>query len=404
MYKKNKLGATESCTPVSSNCVIWQGPCLSCIEVNTGDSISETTLKLANEICELKEQLDLSDLEISCLLDCNSCPEPEKTLFNVLELLIARVCSLDPNPGPEPDPEEIVVTIAACFQYVNNDGDLVTSMKLSEYAKAIGIKVCSLQTTIQQHTATLGNHETRITALENASANPIVLPKVTPVCVLPSVPTDMNVVLSTLESQFCGLRNVTGLAPDLSQAIAKQCVNLNNSPALSSGGTMAAIAGWKTTVATVADSLNNMWLTICDMRAAVASIKTCCDVTCDDLKVDFLVTLIDNGSKARIYFAGYTNLPTGFTDCSPSGSLLTITDSVGGVYNMNVNIATATGNPDPIVVDFTTTPLSPGRTYSFTLASCLTNSIITCNKSIVKTASGEASVCSIPSGVTATIN
>lgn len=403
MYKKNNKNS-ESCTPVSSNCVIWQGQCLDCIQLNTGDSISEGMYKLATEICELKEALDLSNLDLDCLLTCPSCPEPDKTIYNVLDLLIKKVCTNNPDPGPGPDPEEIVVTIAPCFQYVNIDGDLVTSLKLSEYVKLIGVKVCTLQTTIQQHTATLENHETRIIALENSSGSPIVLPKVSPTCVGPSIPTDMNVVLTQLESQFCSLRNATGLPAALSQAISNQCVNLNNAQALSSSGTMAAITGWKATVSTVADSLNNMWLTICDMRSAMANIKTCCDVTCDDLDINFLVTLIDNGTKARIYFGGYTILPEGFTDCSPSGSVMKITDTVGGVHNLNVNIYSASLSSDPIVLDFTTTALSPGKTYTFTLASCLTNELITCNKSIVKTASGEASVCSIPSGVTAIIN
>lgn len=394
----------SGCTPISSNCVIWQGPCVDCLSINTGDSVSDVVAELATVLCELKDQMDLTDLDLQCLIECESCADPDKSIKNVLSLIITRLCSIAPNPDPDPDPEEIVVTIAPCFQVTDLNGDLITTMKVSDYAKAIGIKVCQLQTTVNQHTTTLANHETRITTLENADHD-VVLPQVTPVCVVtPGVSNDMDVVLEALESQFCQLRTVTGLPTALSQGIGNQCPNLNSTPALSQAGTMSSITGWKTTVSTVADSLTNLWLTICDMRAAVAAVQTCCSVKCEDIIVNFLATVVDNGATIRLFFSGYSSIPSGFTDCNPSGSVLNIADGLGGSYNLNVQIPTASNDPAPINITVADTPLSNSGTFTFTLASCLSNGTLTCNKTVVKTASVPQSVCSIPTNVVATIN
>lgn len=391
------------CTPLSSNCVIWQGPCLDCISVNTGDTISDVVFELATELCTLKEQLDLTDLDLKCLIDCPSCPEPDKDLINVLQLIITRLCLLDPNPLEPVVPEEVVVNIAPCFQYVDNNGDIITSLKVSEYVKLIGLKVCELKTAVDQHTATLSNHETRITTLENAS-HVVVLPKVTPSCVVtPAVPTDMDIVLEALEEQFCNLRTVTGIPTALSQSIANQCPNLNSAPALSTGGTMSGIPGWKTSVSTVADSLTNLWLTICDMRAAVVGVQQCCQTSCTDIIVEFLATIVDNGATIRIFFSGYSSIPAGFTDCNPTGSVMNISDGLGGSYNINIQIPTASTDPAPITINVADTPLSNSGTFTFTLASCLTNGTLTCNKTIINTASVPQAVCSIPTNVSATI-
>ena len=48
------------CNPVSSNCVIWQGPDIPCITLCKGDSISDVTYKVATEICTLVDQLSLT--------------------------------------------------------------------------------------------------------------------------------------------------------------------------------------------------------------------------------------------------------------------------------------------------------------------------------------------------------
>jgi hypothetical protein len=74
----------ESCSPVSSNCVIWQGPDLPCINLCKGDSVSDVVYKLAVEICDLKSDIGLTDVDLTCLVQvCQTTPEPAKTLANI---------------------------------------------------------------------------------------------------------------------------------------------------------------------------------------------------------------------------------------------------------------------------------------------------------------------------------
>ena len=45
--------SNNGCTPISSNCVIWQGPNVSCLDLCTGDTISVVIATLAEKLCEL---------------------------------------------------------------------------------------------------------------------------------------------------------------------------------------------------------------------------------------------------------------------------------------------------------------------------------------------------------------
>ena len=54
----------EGCNPMSSNCVIWQGPDIPCIKLCKGDSISDITAKLAEELCTLLEPVSYTHLTL----------------------------------------------------------------------------------------------------------------------------------------------------------------------------------------------------------------------------------------------------------------------------------------------------------------------------------------------------
>lgn len=400
--------SSKGCVPTSSNCVVWQGECLDCIDLSTGDSISVVIATLATELCAIKDELDLTDLDLSCLFEtCLNCPDPEKKIGNVLALLIAKVCDLDEIVnGTVPDEEVLAdsITIASCFQTLDLNEVLITSMTLQEYTQAIGIKVCSILSTVTSHTNTLADHENRITVLEEAEPAVADVLQVTPVCVIAGdIPRDIDLVVTALEEQFCELKSVTGTPSQLSAAVAKQCSGLNSADRLGAAGVMSSISGWVSSVSTVSDAINNMWLTLCDLRDGVAAIQGCCTVTCADVIVDFFVSIVDNGATARIWFSGYSTIPSGFTDCNVAGSPMTLSDGVGGTYLINIDLAAAAADPNPIEVDLTATPLSSEFTYTFTLDSCLTNEDITCNKTVIRTASITASACSAPSNVSAVL-
>ena len=58
----------KGCITTSSECVIWQGPNISCINLCTGDTISTVVATLAEELCSILNQLDV-DANIDCIAD-----------------------------------------------------------------------------------------------------------------------------------------------------------------------------------------------------------------------------------------------------------------------------------------------------------------------------------------------
>ena len=54
------------CSPISSNCVIWQGPDIPCIKLCAGDTISDVVFKLATELCTVLDTLNVTNYDLSC--------------------------------------------------------------------------------------------------------------------------------------------------------------------------------------------------------------------------------------------------------------------------------------------------------------------------------------------------
>jgi hypothetical protein len=369
------------CDPISSNCVIWQGPDIECIKLCKGDTVSDVVNKLALELCEVLDTLDLStyNLPTECFAGSSCNPSDFHAL---IQILIDKICALQSSSTTRVADEptgcpDCIVNIAPCFYYTNQFGDLVTTMLLGDYAITVGNKVCDLVNQITLINTTLINHEDRITVLENEPPPTLLLPQVTPVCVLaPPVATDMTLVLSALEQQFCQLVTATGSPNSLYQSILKQCAGLNTANALGPyGGTMSGLPGWITSTNTVANTINNMWLTICDLRAAVANIQeNCCPSGCDG--IDFLLQAAISGPNLTLYFTG--TIPAGFTDCAPLGSTFKVTDSAGSSISQPILVTSFFNDPSGYTIDLSTTPVNQSLDMVIHSDVCLKNGTDTC--------------------------
>lgn len=406
----------ESCSPISSNCVIWQGPNLPCINLCNGDSVSDVVYKLAEELCDLKEQLNLTDLDLKCLVNaCITCPQPQKTLEIVLQLLIDKVCDLQDlidiaNQGNE----EQTVRLAPCFiaDFTDSNGDITNPVPISNYVQAIAQKVCGilltidgLQLDITSINNTLVVHDTRIDILEQAGQL-----QVTPICSSPSVLKDIDVAFDGLEAAFCQLRGATGTSSDLLDVIEKECQPVAPANTITSLIDPTVVLWTTGTSVTLADTLSNMWKAICDLRGAVSFIQdTCCQVSCDDIIVDFDVvrTTNDLGNPViQLFFYPKTTIPDDWYDCNQSanipgvtnpytfkGNTVTITDTAGHKYQISVplrkqdltegilpDFITSGGLPYEIVLS--ASPLDLSLDWTITADICVTNGTTSCVKCI----------------------
>jgi hypothetical protein len=146
-----------------------------------------------------------------------------------------------------------------------------------------------------------------------------------------------------------------------------------------------------------------MWLTICDIRAAVKTIQeTCCSSNCDD--VIFVFTGTVNTGILTLNFNG-SNVPTGFNECNPNGALVTVADGTGTVYTTRVQVVDAlvAGN-GTAQIDLSSSGLNALMNYIVTVTLCVTDGSITCEKASTVNVDNPASSCALPTGITATIS
>lgn len=87
----------SSCTEISSNCVIWNGPDISCIGLCKGDTVTEVVYELSTKLCEIIGKLDVDNYDLECL-NITTCP-PE-TFEDLLQTLIEKICEIQATPCP----------------------------------------------------------------------------------------------------------------------------------------------------------------------------------------------------------------------------------------------------------------------------------------------------------------
>jgi len=333
------------CSPISSNCVIWQGPDIPCIGICNGDTVSDVVGKLGDELCSIIDATcqcnpDLSGLDLSCL--------PVNTPLNleaVLQAIIDYVCSLNPGGGGSlPN-----ITLPTCLRYNDPLGNPVTQLPLDQFAILLGNKICLILSDITNLQVAVASLQARVTILENC-----VLPctpstpggdiDILSDCLFPGTLVPISQLVSALEDGFCAFRDAVGSITLINSAISSQCL-FGSTPKLSGNGNYGSTAGWVNTPTTLAESNINQWLVICDLYAAIKSIQdNCCVTGCNGVTFDVTYTTIDQNNDGVVEalaldFSG-SNIPSGFTDCN-GVTIMTITDSIGTSITVPVNVTSA---------------------------------------------------------------
>jgi len=153
---------TNGCAVTTSNCVVWQGPDLCCIDLCHGDSISEVIDAIAKKICKIFEMLDVQSYDLSELLD-KECPPAN--FVELIQLLIDEVAKLKgvgpSGPAGSTGCPDCDVAVAACFQQQYG-----TVISLTEYVTAIGAKLCDQQVLIQTQNNSLAQLQQQVTNLQ----------------------------------------------------------------------------------------------------------------------------------------------------------------------------------------------------------------------------------------------
>lgn len=391
----------EGCNPISSNCIIWQGPDIPCINLCNGDSVSDVVAKLAEELCTIVDQLDISLLDISCF----GALAPEPADFrDVIQLLIDRICNLEAGSGGGGGtsagcPDDCLVSVAECLRTTDALGNVITELPLRDYMILIANRLCTLIGQINTLSAAVTDLQNRVTVIENTISNPAdnSITVTSGGCIGRGVPTPIVTFVIALETELCNLVAAVGTPTEINIAISQQCIvdglSLDAAPQLSdSGSSMSNIPGWIAGASynTLADAVNNLWLTVCDMRTAIAELQTnlaaCCAISCNDVDWNFTASGLANVKFVTLLFTG--DIPSGFNYCAGGTTTpITINNSVGQTGNYQVDVITAvnTGAPVQVALDSGGNTVGDGAIwYQVRIPLCVTNGDISCTADIIQ--------------------
>jgi len=263
----------KPCSPISSNCVVWQGPDISCINICKGDTVSDVVAALATELCTILDQTNVSNYDLTCLGITTCGPKDFQAL---IQLLIDKICE---NQGvttdvPRTDATcpDCVVTVAECFVENNQ-----TTMQLVDYVQMIANKVCSLVTQISFLSSQISDLIIRVENLENAPTPTFVQDSFTLACTIGTLSGQqfINTILEEfINNIWCDFSATTGTSTELSNAVQSICI-LDTDLQLTTGTAFSTNPDWVTAgnYDTVADAINNLWVALCDIYNAVAAIS-----------------------------------------------------------------------------------------------------------------------------------
>lgn len=336
---------SKPCSPVSSNCVIWQGPDIPCIKLCKGDTISDITYKLATELCTILDQLNVENYDLTCF-NINACgPNDFKAL---IQFLIERICALE---GIDPAttttdgngcPTECFITAAECF-----GGGTVN---LTDYIISIGEKICDIVTNTEVIKSDVTNLDTRVTILENTPAPTFTIPSFILDCNIGTLLTGNsyeidNILEVFINDVWCSYYSATGTASELLTAIAKKCVD-DTDIQKSNGLAFNTNANWilDGNYNTVADAINNIWVVLCDLfnayKETVVAAGT--NVTVSSVTVGDVTTYTvnagdtyDSGWKDLPYYdalKGYGIAPTTLVNVRPKIRIVGRIVTINGLY------------------------------------------------------------------------
>ena len=343
------------CSPISSNCVIWQGPDISCINLCAGDSVSDVVYKLATELCTIMDQLDLTNLDLSCL---KLAPNSPADFSELMQILIDRICAggtggTGPAAITNPCPTNCIVPIADCFKTSATQ----TTMLLLDYVQMIGEKVCSIVDQIDEINNTITNFDNIVTILENKPVpEPYELPPMLVDCTLADGSViagnsyKLDVVLTALVNDnthgYCALLNALGQPGAVTTAYQFQSTSVNNYVGTTGASVSLYNCGtplqteynglWVTNPLSLSDSFINLWITVSDIRKAHKTYEV---VAGNNTTVTSATATTDCGNKDT--FTVNAKKTTVL-----AGTNVTVTSSVDPMDPLNTNY-TVNATPTP---------------------------------------------------------
>lgn len=363
---------------LSSGCITWNGPNIPCLGICTGDCLTKVVHLLASKFCIIYDGLDLTALDLSCLVANPTVGDDDRTIKYILELILDNQCTLkeliDAIDGSSSSDVTLTLNMR-CLKIFDDFGNEIPQ-NLNATLQSLVNKVCADADRISAVEADIVNIQDQIDALPS----PITYVEPSIVTCIDGVTRRTSLTVPIVATAVCAIRTDLGSTIDVQEATARQCAGL--------GSSLGSISGWKSSPANLAQSFNNLWIAYCNLQQRVTEIETtCCAPSCDSIKVGFLTTF--DGTTVVLSFttgAG-TTIPTGYTDC---GSTLTISNDSGHEFTVDIPLAQGYVT-DPI--DLSTFTVGEELTFGFNVKLC--SDSVNCDKCVTKKVKYVSSGCCV---------
>ena len=147
---------------------------------------------------------------------------------------------------------------------------------------------------------------------------------------------------------------------------------------------MSSIIGWVDTPTQIADTVDNAWRAIDDIRKAVLYMQeNCCTTGCGDLHFNWRASLDVTAIAVTvsIFADGSTGFTSEWSDCN-ANTRVTITDESGNSTSFQTNMISLINNPSGYIVDITSTTVNPNESLTVVAETCFVNTTLetTCEK------------------------
>lgn len=370
MTPKNSNISTPCTSAISSTCVTWTGPSIPSLGIVSGQTMTDTLYKVACEVVATAEGLDLSDMDLSCLIEKTPLLPENKTVRLILQLLLDNQCSLksliDQSTGVDTGLPIIVVNMK-CLKVFDAFGNELPQ-DLNQTLQSLINQVCTSVTDISSLKTTAVGLQNQI---DNLPIPPAYVEPNIVTCITPT-PKATSLQVPLLAQDYCNYKNVVGQVTDVQQAVARQPQGLNT--------LLGTVDGWILNPQNLSQSENNLWLLAKNLLDRVNNIESnCCKSTCKDITLSILATPNTDGDAVFIQFSTYlgTNIPNGFLDSGDS--ILTITDKNNKFAQYPITVVEDTKQGP-----FSFAGLDTSGPLTASVAASLTSGTLNCEKCVGK--------------------
>lgn len=378
--KKINNCETENCIETPSSCIIWNGGDIEYLGLCNSTSINNVFWEIINKLEDIAGE-DLSSFDIDTLLDiCNKKAPLEINLISILTLLKDnQVCLKD-----------YIDTLLERINELSNSNSVSVNLKCYADFDNLGNSLSINREQLDQlfvnilcdHKERLTNIEGKIinlqTQIDDINNNTTVDELSFPTC-LDSGTKPTSTQVKGIAQEVCDLEAANGTPAEIAIALAQTPTDFDTDFAsVDPTNWIPAInrTSW-------ADNYNNLLIAFGNLVTRLKFIEnTCCKVSCEDIKLGFSIRYNEDRDGIIITFTSGsgTYIPNGFTD---AGSVVTITDGLGGSISNNLDIPDMFYNGTEVEIPIIT--LSNLNDLDISIDAKITNGAITCDKCLSQT-------------------